>query len=110
MGRRLRTSGRAQRLKRAGPQPGRIGIKPDNQLGRPRGDRLGDPVAEQQRYLTAFFSPAPDVNFGTRDAAIWILSPVAGLRPSRALRWEMLNFPNPEKLLLRLVFNTLHLV
>src|SRR5205807_10612387 len=49
------------------------------------------------RYLTAFFRPAPGVNFGTREAAILIFSPVAGLRPSRALRLLTLNFPNPEK-------------
>src|SRR5262249_45656678 len=48
------------------------------------------------RYLTAFLSAAPAVNFGTREAAIWILSPVAGLRPSRALRCETLNLPKPE--------------
>ena len=47
--------------------------------------------------MTAFFRPAPAVNFGTFEAAIWIVSPVAGLRPSRALRCETLNFPKPEK-------------
>lgn len=48
-------------------------------------------------YLIAFFSEAPAVNFGTREAAIWIRSPVAGLRPSRALRLATLNLPKPEK-------------
>jgi len=33
-------------------------------------DLAGETVAEQQRYLTAFFSPAPALNFGTREAAI----------------------------------------
>ena len=36
--------------------------------------------------MTDFLSAAPAVNFGTLEAAIWIFSPVAGLRPSRALR------------------------
>jgi len=36
------------------------------------------------------------VNFGTREAAIWIFSPVAGFTPWRALRSATWNFPNPE--------------
>src|SRR6202042_1525203 len=47
-------------------------------------------------YLMAFLSAAPAVNLGTREAGIWIFSPVAGLRPSRALRCETLNLPKPE--------------
>ena len=33
-------------------------------------DRACGTVADQQLYLTAFFSPAPAENFGTFDAAI----------------------------------------
>ena len=46
--------------------------------------------------MTAFFKPAPAVKRGTFEAAIWIFSPVAGLRPSRAERAETLNLPKPE--------------
>ncbi len=35
------------------------------------------------------------VNFTTVFAGIWIASPVAGLRPVRALRFTTLNFPSP---------------
>ena len=108
----------ARQLDARGPQPGRIRVEPQHQLGLARGDLSSQPVAEplparcpghrfghvtaapsikSERYLTAFFSPAPAENFGTRDAAIWIRSPVAGLRPSRALRCETLNLPKPEK-------------
>ena len=71
---------------RSGPELGRIGVEPQNQLGRPLRDGARDPIAEAECYLTAFFRAAPAENFGTRVAAMWILSPVAGLRPSRALR------------------------
>ena len=33
-------------------------------------DLANGAVAEQQRYLTAFFSPAPALNFGTLEAAM----------------------------------------
>ena len=47
---------------------GWIGVEPEDQLGRPLRDGTRDPVAEAERYLTAFFSAAPAVNFGTRVA------------------------------------------
>src|SRR5581483_1237899 len=67
-------------------------IVPSHDRVRPRFRLCG----KGRGYLTAFFSAAPAVNFGTLDAAIWIFSPVAGLRPSRALRCETLNLPKPE--------------
>src|SRR5437763_10271055 len=98
----------------ARPRAGGIGVQPQHQLRLPRHDKPSDAIAEGravadargpvwargrrgQRYLTAFFSPAPAVNFGTREAPMWIRSPVAGLRPSRALRLDTLNLPKPEK-------------
>ena len=87
VGRRRRSAGRARELKRARPQPRRIRIETQDQLGTTFGDAAGQPVSETSRrvrrrtrlwpraptqgcYLTAFFSPAPAVNFGTFDAAI----------------------------------------
>lgn len=55
---------------RARPEMGWIGIEPQDQLGRPLRDGARDPIAEAERYLTAFFSAAPAVNLGTRVAAI----------------------------------------
>jgi hypothetical protein len=46
-------------------------------------------------YATAFFSSAPALNFGTVFAAIWIDSPLLGLRPSRAARWTAANLSKP---------------
>jgi len=45
--------------------------------------------------LTASFRAFPARNFGTRDAGIWIGSPVLGLRPLDALRCETWKLPNP---------------
>jgi hypothetical protein len=45
--------------------------------------------------LSCFFSAAAAENFATVLAAIWIVSPLAGLRPSRAARSLALNLPNP---------------
>ena len=74
---------------------------PEHDLGLPRGDHRGEAVAERdggrrfaggrqsvarRRYLIAFFSPEPAVKRGTLLAAICIVSPVRGLRPSRAPR------------------------
>lgn len=53
---------------RTRPEVGWIRVKPQNQLGRPLRDGARDPIAEVERYLTAFFSAAPAVNFGTRVA------------------------------------------
>ncbi len=96
------------------------GSRPRNKLRATRGDGVRQSVAEagparcpghgqmardrdtgarRVDYLTDFFRPAPAVNFGTFDAAIWILSPVAGFRPSRALRCETLNLPKPENVI-----------
>ena len=48
-----------------------------------------DSNGTEYRYyllLTAPFSVAPAVNFGTRDAAILIEAPVCGFRPVRGYR------------------------
>ncbi|EJX02807.1 hypothetical protein EVA_09085 [gut metagenome] len=37
----------------------------------------------------------PAVNFGVRQAGIEIVSPVCGLRPTRAARSEAVNVPKP---------------
>ena len=56
-------------------------------------------VARPPRYeLIAFLSPEPAVKRGTRLAAICIVSPVRGLRPSRAPRSATWNLPKPVKL------------
>src|SRR3954465_365819 len=49
-------------------------------------------------YLPAFFRPEPAVKRGTLLAAIVIVAPVRGLRPSRAPRSATWNLPNPVKL------------
>jgi len=68
-----RAAGLGGKLDRARPQPCGIRVETQDQLGLARGDLLSETVAEQQRYsLTAFFSPAPAENLGTREAAIWI--------------------------------------
>ena len=69
-----RAAGLGGKLGRARPQPCGIRVETQDQLGLARGDLFSETVAEQQRYsLTAFFSPAPAENLGTREAAIWIL-------------------------------------
>src|SRR5258706_2785060 len=47
--------------------------------------------------LTALLSSLPGVNLATRRAAIFMVAPVCGFRPLRALRWETENVPNPIK-------------
>src|SRR5882757_440002 len=47
--------------------------------------------------LTAFLSLFPGVNLATRRAAIFMVAPVCGFRPLRALRWGTENVPNPVK-------------
>ena len=49
-------------------------------------------------YLTAFLRPEPAVKRGTLLAEMVIVSPVRGLRPSRAPRSATWNLPNPVKL------------
>ena len=49
----------------------------------------------RRRYLIAFLRPEPAVKRGTLLAAICIVSPVRGLRPSRAPRWATWNLPKP---------------
>src|SRR6185436_11011257 len=118
-GRELRARlGRA--VDRARPQPGGVGVDPEDDLGLARRDRGGEPVSEgwaRRRYgrrrpiagarhrlrgagcyLTAFLRPDPAVKRGTRLAAIVIVSPVRGLRPSRAPRLATWNLPKPVKL------------
>ena len=60
--------------------------RPDRALRRGQPQQPGQP-------LSWLFSAAAAENFAARLAAIWIDSPVAGLRPSRAARSAMLNFP-----------------
>ena len=45
--------------------------------------------------MSCCFSAAAAENFAARLAAIWIVSPVAGLRPARAARSLTLNLPKP---------------
>src|ERR1043165_1942091 len=46
---------------------------------------------------TVSFIPLPTRNFKVVLAGIWIVSPVAGLRPSRAFRSDLTSFPNPGR-------------
>ncbi len=89
-----------------GPEAGRVGIDPDDDLGparldggREAGAEGSDLVGRRWRiaagaplglrtdgYLTAFLRPEPAVKRGTLLAAMVIDSPVRGLRPSRAPR------------------------
>jgi hypothetical protein len=65
----------SRRRGRIGPQPGGIGVQPEDDLRAASGDRLSEPLAEGARgaqLLTDFFRPEPAVNFGTLEAAIWI--------------------------------------
>ena len=86
---------------------------PEDDLRLAGRDRGGEPVAERDgggrrfagsrqsvarargRYLTAFLRPEPAVKRGTLLAAICIVSPVRGLRPSRAPRSATWNLPKP---------------
>ena len=82
----------------AGPEPRRVGVEPEDDLGLARCDEARQPVAEARpgrrlvqrdcgrQLLTAFFSAAPALNFGDFDAAIWIFSPVRGCTPMRSPR------------------------
>src|SRR6185437_15638477 len=47
--------------------------------------------------FTASFRPFPALNFGCFDAAILIFSPVRGLRPSEAARFDTVKVPNPTR-------------
>src|SRR4051794_4707074 len=63
----------------------------------------GDVLGAEQRWsawlagqpLSCCLRPAAAENFAARLAAIWIVSPVAGLRPARAARSPTLNLPKP---------------
>src|SRR5690606_20557970 len=48
-------------------------------------------------YLTASLKDLPTLTLGTREAAIWIVSPVAGLRPVRAARSPRSKVRNPGR-------------
>ena len=79
------------RRRRAAVRPERsgVGVDAEHDLGLAPGHARGEGVAERspgQRPFTALFSPLPAVKRGTRDAAIWMRSPVRGLTPSRAPR------------------------
>jgi hypothetical protein len=53
-----------------------------NPLARSSSKRRRPPLGKLRfPYWTAFFSSAPALNFGTDLAAIWIVSPLLGLRP-----------------------------
>ena len=47
--------------------------------------------------FTADLKPAAAENFTPFDAAIWIVAPVCGLRPSRAARCDFWNEPKPGR-------------
>ena len=114
---RARAARRAPR-RRSGQRRRGIGVDPEDDLGLARGDGGGEPVAERRDaagagdvarrrpaqlrapgcYLTAFLRPEPAVKRGTLLAAIVIVSPVRGLRPSRAPRSATWNLPKPVKL------------
>src|ERR1700691_5914984 len=51
--------------------------------------------ASADQPLRRFFSALAAENFAALEAAILIVSPVDGLRPSRAARWLTLNLPKP---------------
>src|ERR1019366_5501258 len=84
----------------AGPQVGRVGVEPEHELRLALRDARGQGVAEgprsRQRPFTALFRPLPAVNRGTREAAIWLRSPVRGFPPARAPRSLTWNLPNPD--------------
>ena len=82
-----------------GPQRRRIGVEAEDELGLSLGDPRRERVAEARVRVSAP-SPrssgrCPPVNRGTREAAIWIRSPVRGLTPTRAPRSLTWNFPKP---------------
>jgi hypothetical protein len=52
-------------------------------------------VAQCGYAFRALFNAVAGENLTARRAAIWIVSPVAGLRPSRAERSATLNLPKP---------------
>ena len=51
-------------------------------------------IAEHHEQPAAFFNCAAGLNFKTLDALILIASPVCGLRPLRAFRFEIVKEPN----------------
>ena len=66
------------------PEPRGVGIEAENDLRLAFLDPRGEPCAEGiggQEPFSVFFSPEPGVNLGTREAAIWIVSPVRGCTP-----------------------------
>ena len=78
----------------AAPGPQRVGgrVEPEHDLrlalGHARGQGVAKATARRQRLpFTALLRPLPAVKRGTREAAIWMRSPVRGLTPSRAPRW-----------------------
>src|SRR5579859_3335136 len=85
-----------------GPQRIGVGIETEDELRFALGDALGEDVPEGSRQaqlpLTALFKALPAVKRGTREAAIWIRSPVRGFTPARAPRVPTWNLPNPETL------------
>src|SRR5207253_10328999 len=84
------------------PQLARVRVQSEHDLGLALGDALRKLVAEAQRLsqrpFTALLRLLPAVNRGTRDAAIWMRSPVRGLTPCRAPRSLTWNLPKPDTL------------
>jgi hypothetical protein len=76
--------------RRLRPERGWVRIQAQDNLGLSLGDQRRKTVPERaetrQRPFTALFRPLPAVNRGTREAGIWIRSPVRGFTPARALR------------------------
>src|SRR5881396_866178 len=54
------------------------------------------PAGPRACQLSWSLSVLPALNFADLEAAIWMVSPVLGLRPARALRAETANVPKPE--------------
>ena len=65
-------------------------------MGRPTSDGPS-PGAMRNLPLTYSLKGVPSANFDSTLAAICKVSPVAGLRPSRAARRTDLNVPKPTK-------------
>src|SRR5207302_7689522 len=81
------------------PQLVGIGVEAEHDLrlalGHARGEGVAETALQAQLPLAALFKALPAVKRGTREAAMWMRSPVRGLTPWRAARSETPNLPNP---------------
>ena len=84
---------------RAGPRKGKAPTMPPGGDTTPTLNTFAK--SSESRLLAYFFGRTesfiafPTRNFSVVFAGIWIVSPVAGLRPSRAFRSERTNLPKP---------------